>query len=293
MQLNITDVRVVPGDSGFLIDTGKTTLLYDSGFAFTGEALADNIQKILGDRPLDYILLSHSHYDHVLGAPYVARRYPGAKIIAGAYAHRIFQKPTARATMRQLNEKAAQAQGITDFEDLIDDLRVDIPVEDGDRLQLGDLELSVIALPGHTKCSVGYYLPRYKLLLGTETLGVYFGKETYLPSFLVGYRMALDSFQRAGQLDMEQILLPHYGMVEREELATYLKNSEAVTRNSAQRILSMLCAGLDEDEILERLSETDYLPHVRPVYPPDAYRLNTRIMIRQVQKELLPDLQSP
>lgn len=40
MQLNITDVRVVPGDSGFLIDTSKTTLLFDSGFAFTGEVLA-------------------------------------------------------------------------------------------------------------------------------------------------------------------------------------------------------------------------------------------------------------
>lgn len=33
MQLNITDVRVVPGDSGFLIDTGKTTLLFDSGLS--------------------------------------------------------------------------------------------------------------------------------------------------------------------------------------------------------------------------------------------------------------------
>jgi hypothetical protein len=35
--MKITDVRVLPGDSGFLIDDGKTSILYDTGFAFTGE----------------------------------------------------------------------------------------------------------------------------------------------------------------------------------------------------------------------------------------------------------------
>ena len=40
--MKITDVRVLPGDSGFLIDDGKTSILYDTGFAFTGEQLAQN-----------------------------------------------------------------------------------------------------------------------------------------------------------------------------------------------------------------------------------------------------------
>lgn len=34
IPLTITDVRAVPGDSAFLIDDGKTALLYDTGFAF-------------------------------------------------------------------------------------------------------------------------------------------------------------------------------------------------------------------------------------------------------------------
>lgn len=74
--LAITDVGTVPGDSGFLIDDGKTAILYDTGFAFTGEKLAENVKGPWGDRPLDYIFLTHSHYDHALGAAYVARAYP-------------------------------------------------------------------------------------------------------------------------------------------------------------------------------------------------------------------------
>lgn len=34
-DLAITDVRTLPGDSGFLIDDGKTAVLYDTGFGFT------------------------------------------------------------------------------------------------------------------------------------------------------------------------------------------------------------------------------------------------------------------
>ena len=68
--ITVTDVRVVSGDCAFLLDNGTTSVLYDTGFAFNGYAIAENIKKVLGSRKLDYILLTHSHYDHVLAADY-------------------------------------------------------------------------------------------------------------------------------------------------------------------------------------------------------------------------------
>ena len=68
LDLKITDVRVVPADSGFLVDDGVTSSLYDSGFAFTGVEMAQNVKRALGNRTLDYIFLTHSHYEHALGA---------------------------------------------------------------------------------------------------------------------------------------------------------------------------------------------------------------------------------
>ena len=161
--------------------------------------------------------------------------------------------------MRELNRKAAELHGITACEDLADCLKVDIPVQDGDCIICGDLHVSVIALPGHTRCSVGYYLRENKLLLGTETLGVYFGNNTYLPSFLVGYQSTLDAFGKVNRLEMEQILLPHYGVVAGE--------------------------GKTREEILAFLTERDYGENVAPTYPIDAFRLNTEIMIELVRKE--------
>ena len=91
-ELKITDVRVNPGDASFLIDDGETAILYDTGFAFTGFGVAENIKKILGERSLDYIFLTHSHYDHALGSVYAKKYWPEAKVVAGEYAAKIFQK---------------------------------------------------------------------------------------------------------------------------------------------------------------------------------------------------------
>lgn len=284
-ELKITDVRVVPGDSAFLIDDGTTAVLYDTGFAFTGSALADNIQKVLGQRSLDYILLTHSHYDHALGSAYVTKAYPCAKVVAGAYAGKIFRKPSARAVMRELDRKAAEKYGITDYEDRIDALRVDISVKDGDVLACGDLRFTVIELPGHTRCSIGFYLEEKKLLLGTETLGVYFGENTYLPSYLVGYQMALDSFQKAKRLEIESILLPHYGVVDKEEALVYLDRSEMVAKETAQTIQALFRSGKTQEEIVSYFEQTVYKENVAPTYPIDAFRLNTGIMAGLIRKE--------
>jgi glyoxylase-like metal-dependent hydrolase (beta-lactamase superfamily II) len=83
LRIKVIDVRCNKADAAFLLDDGSTTILYDTGFGFTGDAIAQNIRAYLGERNLDYIFLTHSHYDHALGSAYVLRHYPDAKVVAG------------------------------------------------------------------------------------------------------------------------------------------------------------------------------------------------------------------
>ena len=287
IQLKITDVRPMTGDSGFLVDDGKTSILYDTGFGFTGDKLAENVKKVLGDRALDYIFLTHSHYDHALGAVYVQKIYPEAKIVAGEYAAKIFEKPTAKSTMRHLDRNFARKCGVYEYEDLIDNLKVDIAVNDGDVIKAGDMTFRVINLPGHTKCSIGFYLEENKLLLNSETLGVYFGKDTILPICLVGYQMSLDSFKRVEELDIENMLVPHYGMLDKEETKFFLENSEKVLRKTAEHVVEIFSGGGTAEDALKFFEENFYTDIIRPTYPIDAFLLNTGIMIDLIKRELL------
>lgn len=287
-DLKVHDVRVLPGDSAFLIDNGHTSVLIDTGFGFTGEGVAENVRKHLGARPLDYIFLTHSHYDHVLGAPHLARAYPDVKIVAGEYAAGIFQRPGAKAVMRDLDAKAAQKFGAGAYQDLTDELRVDIPVKDGDAVHAGSLEFVAVGLPGHTRCSVGFYLPSHKFLVAVETLGVYFGEGSYMPAYLVGYQMAMDSFEKARRLDVEHILSPHYGLLGKEESRRFLEESQAVSRQVAIDVRDILLAGGTDEDAVEHVRQTRYAAQrVKEVQPVDAFNLNTSIMVALIRKELV------
>lgn len=285
-KLKITDVRILPGDSGFLIDDGTTAILYDSGFGCTGARMADRICQELGNRPLDYIFLTHSHYDHALGSVEISKRYPGVQIVAGEYTQTIFNKASAKSVMQDLDSKVAFQWGLDCRDDLTKELRVDIPVRDGDVLNCGDMRFTVVALPGHTRCSIGFYLEKEALLLATETLGVYVGKDTYLPSYLVSYRTTMESFKKAIALEPKRILVPHYGILEDADAMRYLTESEKCSKRTAQWILTQLSQGSSHEEILQLLTQRDYLPQVAPVYPFDAFCMNTSIMIRLIENEL-------
>lgn len=287
MNLKITDVRVDAGDSAFLIDDGETSILYDSGFAFTGFGVAEKIKNELNGRELNYIFLTHSHYDHALGSVYALKYWPKATVVASEYAAKIFEKDTAKAVMRDLDKKYALKCGINEYEDLIDDLKVDIKVNDGDIVKAGILEFICLSLPGHTKCSFGFYAPQEKLLLSCETIGVFDGKNTVVPSYLVGTEMAFNSINKVKELDIENILLPHFGLLNKEQTKIYLAEAEKSAKETFNEISSILKSGKSKEEAVKFFLNKFYKDEVKKIYPKDAIELNTNIMVNLIEREIL------
>lgn len=286
MKLTITDVRKHPGDAAFLLDDGATSILYDTGFAFTGDALVENVRAVLGERKLDYLFLTHSHYDHVLGAPYVCAHYPDVQVIAGEHAAEVFAKPSARAHMRDLDRKFAVQCGVTEYTDRVDELRVDTVVREGDVIHAGDMDFTVVELPGHTKCSIGFYLASEKLLLSSETLGVYDGGDIVFPLYLVGYHAALESIAKVEAMAIDTLLLPHYGLLNHEETAFYLANCRKSATETANEILEILKNGGTHDDAVAYFKKKFYRGNVPTIYPIDAMMVNTNHLVSVIEREL-------
>ncbi len=287
MSIKVTDVRVQKGDASFLIDDGKTSILYDTGFGFTGNKIVQNIKKVLGDRQLDFIFLTHSHYDHALASANVLRHYPLAKVVAGKYAASVFVREGAKRTMKTLDNNFAKKCGVTEYEFLGDELRVDIAVDEGDIIKSGDMEFKVVNLPGHTHCCVGFYCEQEGLLLAAETLGVYDGEKTVMPIYLVSYGDTISSIEKIEKLNITKILAPHYGLLNKNQTEFYLNNMKPAAQETAQEILYSIKNGLSDEEIIKQYKNKYWHGYMKEIYPADAIELNTSIMIRLIKNELM------
>ncbi len=285
MNIKITDVRALGGDSAFLIDDGKTSVLYDSGFAFTGDAVAQNIKNELRGRSLDYIFLTHSHYDHAAGSAYILRHFPSAQVAASEYAAAVFNREGAKRVMRELDRKFASTCGVTEYEDLFDNLTVHISLKDGDTIKAGDMQFTAIELQGHTNCCMGYYLASEKLLLSCETLGVYDGERTIVPSYLVSYEDTLRSIEKAKQMEIDHLLLPHYGLLTSEQKEFYLQHARSASADTYEEIKALLIRGKSKAQAVEYFRNKFYSDNIRVIYPEDAMLLNTGIMVSLIAKE--------
>ena len=192
--MTVIDVSGCGSSAVFLIK-GKANLLFEAGMAYAADQMVENIKRELGDAELDAVLLSHSHYDHVAGLPAVRKAWPGVKTYASERAKEILVKPGALKTIRRLSGEAAEAAGLpwdSEYDDA--DLQIDVSLEDGETIELGDHTIYAFATIGHTKCSMSYLIDD-ELMLCSETVGVMGHDGSYMPSFLVDYKAAEESIE--------------------------------------------------------------------------------------------------
>ena len=187
--------------------------------------------------------------------------------------------------MRELDRKFASVCGVSQYDDLFDELTVHIAVNDGDVINAGDMQFTALELKGHTNCCMGYYLESEKLLLSCETLGVYDGKATIVPSFLVSFEDTLRSIEKAENMQISSLLLPHYGLLSEEQKNFYLQNARAASAETYEEIKSLLKEGKTKAQAVEYFRNKFYSDKIKAVYPEDAMLLNTSIMITLIARE--------
>ena len=123
----------------YVVSDGTSTLVVDP----TQDA--PHIMKVLGDRKLDAIVLTHFHWDHV-GAAKELHDLSGATTIASAV-----DAPV-------IDGRKELGPGHMRFELC----EIDREVADGDVLDIGAMRWRVMATPGHTPGSMCLFLdPRY------------------------------------------------------------------------------------------------------------------------------------
>lgn len=283
-------IRVTAGHGGeaLLIAGGEKNALIDCGMAYCGKETADNLAKA-ADR-LDYILLSHSHYDHIGGLPYIRDRFPEALVCGSERCAKIVKKPNARRLMERLGHEAGELYAPESCAVIrTDGLQVDLILRDGDSIELGGETVTALETKGHTDCSLSYYLEPVGLLFTSESTGILEGKDYVHTPILKSFSDALRSAEKCRSLAPEFLCLPHFGMLPPEYNDIFFDKFEEECGNKIEFVRKMIAGGLSEEEMFERYTDRYWTPAKEAEQPYKAFAINAGHILKALMREINGD----
>lgn len=281
----IVDVTGGKGGNAFLILGEDKTALIDCGMAYCAPNLINNIKQVLNKMTLNYIFISHSHYDHIGAIPYLKEEWPNSRVLGAEYAKRILNRSNALQTIRGLSIQAAtfyDSDAIKEYDDKM--MKVDDTIYDGDILDLGTLPIKVIETPGHTKCSLSF-LVNNETLFPSESTGYMSKSRKIYPAFITSCSQAMNSIHICQKIKPRFIISPHFGLVNESDTPNYWENCILAIEETKNFILHLSEQGYSESQILTEYEKKFRDEQSRLEQPINAFKLNSQSMIKTVLKE--------
>ena len=191
INIRIYPVTEIETNCCYLVDeaTGKSAVVDPGG---NSEALLRQIEADGGN--LDYVILTHGHYDHICYAKQLAEKF-NAQIITGRHNAEFLKNP-------DLNGALIEGFPFEPFE-------ADILLDDGETIKLGETEIEYLYTPGHTS-GCGVFIFDDVIICGDLLFYRSYGR-TDLPTG--DDSSMIRSLKRLKSLDGDYTVIPGHGPV--------------------------------------------------------------------------------
>ncbi len=161
-QVGGAEYTTVEDAAVYLARFGEKAVLIDAGSGNAQEAMFENIAEVLPPEvKIEYLLLTHCHYDHTGGAEAVRKRY-GCRIVA----HEL------DAVYLEKGDSAVTAA--TWYDSWMNPLKIDHEIRGSKEIfQIGNGKMTAYHCPGHSPGSLVYFtqLDSHRVLFGQDVHG--------------------------------------------------------------------------------------------------------------------------
>lgn len=245
-----------------LLDGGDEAVLIGGGMAHVVPELCQQLETFgVDENRIRAIVVLHAHFDHCGVVPFLKRRWPQAQVWASERARELLADDRVIASIDGLNRhllelygraSEGEAWGAAPFAGI----RVERVLADGERLRCGDRTLEVLAVPGHSSCSIAVYVPEERALFGSDAGGLPFG-DTVFTAANSNFDRYQESLAKMAAKPIDIYLPEHYGALSGEDCRRFWARTQQSARETRALLEDALDnrAGADLDRMAEDLTD--------------------------------------
>lgn len=270
----------------YLIEGKDESLLLSGGTSYIVPDILEQFKEFkIDEKRIKKLLILHSHFDHVGIVPFFKRRQPEMEIFASERAWGILGMEKAVSTINEFSRGVAKKMKKEEVYKTYDlEWRDDVKgktVREGDQIDLGDLKISILEIPGHSSCCIAAYLPTWKALFPTDGGGIPFD-QTIITSGNSNFTKYQESLEKLKPLEVEIYGADHYGYVIGEEARSFI--SETIKKAKAFRALleEAYLQTKDIDKAAQKVVNSFYREHPSYFLSAEIYLDVHRQMIRHI-----------
>ena len=283
-----------PTYPAYVVKGDRASALIEAGLNLIGPSYLRGINQILGDcLLLNYILVTHGHYDHLGAISYLKKMIPEAKLMGHESLDILLQKQKVLDTMNFLSE-----QTWAYFEDIKrnllekDDILIrpvtwDKGLKEGDTIELGNLNCLVYETPGHTKDHLSFFIPEEGILFAGEALGnaIIENENEMKAEFLTSYTDYLQSIEKLMKLlpKVKIIAMSHLYYYTDDDVSKVMElayNDTICYRNLIEKYLDMENGNLEA--AVQTMVRTEYDEKGNVYQERNAYVTNVSAQVKAV-----------
>ncbi len=232
----------------YLIDTGSSEK--------DGKCLLSNIKDLFPNKQIKAILNTHSHSDHCGGNAFI-KKETGCEVWAAQKESLLMQIPEAMSfiywggfPIEELQSQKFITQDSTFIEKILKEEQID----------LGEIKITCISLPGHCFDQLGYVVLDVKanksvFFLGDGFFGASFLKKYWIP-FMYNPQLFRDSVKKIEETFADIFVPSHGDTYNSENIHAIAELNVIVTLETETLILKTLKkASLTTEELLEAVAD--------------------------------------
>jgi len=238
------------------LSMGEYGMIIEGGIRATAGLLIQQIGD-LGIPPerIKYIVLTHTHPDHIGAIPYLKKTWPHLKVIGGAVAARLLKREEAVKEFLQVDSSITENLLIRgEIDDWPPDLEnysfgVDRVISDGEKIDLGSGVIwTAYETPGHSACHVSYHNKNEGIVVIGDATGFFDPvRDIFWPNYFYSLEAYCDNIRKLAALPANFGVLCHNYVL--GDLRHHFQKAMKSTESYHLKMMNSLDRGENPDKV--------------------------------------------